>query len=54
MLCTGYIFHLNFHLGVVRPGHTVYMGEQYDQHRMDAFSKSAVVVVWTTLVVETW
>ena len=45
---------LNFCLDVVRAGHTGYMGEQYDQHRMDALSKSAVMVVWTTLVVEKW
>ena len=44
---------LNFCFGVVRPDHTGYMGEQYDQHRMDALSKYAVIVVRTTLVVET-
>ena len=54
LLRTVFFLCLNFCFGVVRPDHTGYMGEQYDQHRMDALSKYAVIVVRTTLVVETW
>ena len=49
MLCTGFIFHLKFCSGVVRPDPTGDMGEQYGQRRMDGLSKSVVVVVGTTL-----
>ena len=54
MLCTGFFFYLNFCSGVARPRPTGDMGEQYGQHRMDGLSKSAVIVVWTTPVVEKW
>ena len=42
-------FYLNFCSGVARPRPTGDMGEQYGQHGMDGLSKSAVIVVWTTL-----